>query len=155
MNLKHKTGDWLHALTNTQRPHSVLPCVAHVSPSVLLFSFRRLCVVPLQEEKADRTWKGGQSKCTDWGAGSLCWKNRMQNVLFDTADPLPHPALLCCGSLGFMGRDYSRPQKQLLKPPIKSRRLPRLRGEANSRGPQYMQMYRTTEANAQWRTTRP
>lgn len=49
-----------------------------------------------------------------------CLKNRIQYVLFDTADLLPHSPLCCRGSLGFMVRDYSRPQRQLLKAPIKA-----------------------------------
>lgn len=85
-----------------------------------------------------------------------CWKkkNRMQNVLFDTADLLPHPPLLCRGSLGFMVRDYSRPQKQLLKPPIKADSRSGWEGRPTV-GAQNMQMCRTMEANAQSRTAQP
>lgn len=83
---------------------------------------------------------------------SRCWKNRMQNVSFDTAHPLPHPARLCPGSLGFMVRDYSRPQKQLLKPPIKADSC--CGGGWQWRptvGAQNMQVCRTMEANSRWR----
>lgn len=119
----------------------------------LRFPFRRHCVALFQEETADKTWK--ERAQVHWFRAHLhCWKNRMQNVLFDTADLLPHPTLLCRGSLGFMVRDYSRPQKQLLKPPIKADSCSGWEGRPTV-GAQNMQMCRTMEASAQSRTAQP
>lgn len=46
------------------------------------------------------------------------WGTRIYYALFDAVNVLPHPPLLCLGTLGFAVRDYSRPQRQLLKQPI-------------------------------------
>lgn len=44
-----------------------------------------------------------------------CWVQRIRYVLFDAVGLLPHPPLLCVGSWGFVVRDYSRSQRQLLR----------------------------------------
>ena len=68
--------------------------------------------------RGDSRW---DMKGTSWDAliedEPQCWKTRIRYVLFDAVDLLPHPPPLGLGSWGFVVRDYSGPQRQLLKQP--------------------------------------